>query len=50
MCYLVNELKSMPEIINIIKEDTSYDHIVNGDQKTYSECVKKKTLKDLFAI
>ena len=32
----------MPEIINIIKEDTSYDHIVNGDQKTYSECVKKK--------
>jgi hypothetical protein len=49
MCYLINQLKSMTEIINIIKEETSYDRIVNGDQKTYSECVKK-TLKDLFAI
>ena len=39
----------MMEIINIIKEETSYDCIVNGDQKTYSECVKKP-LKDLFAI
>jgi len=49
MCYLINELKSMMEIINIIKEETSYDRIVNGDQKTYSECVKK-THKDLFAV
>jgi len=46
MCYLINELKSITEII--IKEETSYDRIVNGDQKTYSECVKK-THKDLFA-
>ena len=43
MCYLINELKSMMEIINIIKEETSYDRIVNGDQKTYSECAKKPT-------
>ena len=39
----------MTEIINIFKVETSYDSIVNGDQKTYSECVKK-TLKDLFAM
>jgi len=34
MCYLINELKSMTEIINIIKDETSYDRMVNGDQKT----------------
>ena len=41
VCYLINELKSMTEIINILKEEAKYDRTVNHDQRTYSECVKK---------
>ena len=49
MCYLIYELKSMMEIINILKEETRYDRTVNRDQRTYSEC-EKKTYNDLLAI
>ena len=42
VCYLIDELKSMTEIINILKEEAKYDRTVNHDQRrTYSECVKK---------
>jgi hypothetical protein len=41
VCYLINELKSMKEIINILKEEVEYDHTVNHDKRTYSDCVKK---------
>ena len=34
MCYLINELKSMKEIINIPKEETRYDRTVSHDQRT----------------
>jgi hypothetical protein len=34
----------MMEIINIFKEEVKYDHTVNHDQRTYSECVKKPTM------
>ena len=34
MCYLINELKSMTEIINILKEETRYDRTVSHDQRT----------------
>ena len=47
--YLLNELKSMKEIINILKEEAKYDHTVNHDQKTYSESVKK-THNDLLTM
>ena len=43
VCYLVNELKSMTEIINILKEEATYDRTRNYDQRTYSECIKKPT-------
>jgi len=32
MCYLINELKPMTEIINILKEETRYNRIVNGSR------------------
>ena len=44
VCYLLNELKSMREIITILKEEAKYDHTVNHDQKTYSESVRKPTM------
>jgi hypothetical protein len=44
VCYLINELKSVKEIINILKEEVEYDHTVNHDQRTYSDCVKKPTV------
>jgi hypothetical protein len=40
VCYLINELKSMTEIINILKEEVKYDRAVNHNLKTYSDCVK----------
>jgi len=42
VCYLVDELKSMTEIINILREEVKYDRTVGHDLRTYSECVKKK--------
>ena len=45
MCYLINELKSMTEIINILKEEVKYDCAVNQDQRTYSACVKKTLIR-----
>ena len=35
VCYLINELKSMAEIINILKEEATYDRTRNYDQRTY---------------
>jgi len=47
VCYLVRELKSMTEIINILREEVKYDRTVNHNQRTYSERVKK-THSDLL--
>jgi hypothetical protein len=45
VCYLINELKSMMEIINILKEEVKYDRTVNHDQRTYSEwAIKPKVI------
>ena len=44
MCYLVNELKSMMEIINILNEEVKFGPIVKHDQSTYSGCVKEPTV------
>ena len=43
VCYLVNELKSMTEIISILQEEAKYDRTVKHDQRTYSDCIKKPT-------
>jgi len=47
VCYLVNELKSVTEIINMLQEEAKYDRTVKHDQRTYSDCIKK-TYSDLF--
>jgi len=44
VCYLVNELKSMTEIINILNKEVKYYRTVNHDQRMYSECVKEPTV------
>jgi hypothetical protein len=52
VCYLINELKSMTEIINVLKEEVKYDRAVNHDLKMYSDCEKTQndpfTASDLF--
>jgi hypothetical protein len=45
----MNEQKSMTEIINILKEEATYDQTRNCDQRTYSACIKK-AYKDLLKI
>jgi len=42
--YLVDELKSMTEIINILREEVKYDRTVSHDLRTYGERVKKPTV------
>jgi len=41
VCYLVDELNSMTEIINILREEVKYDRTVSHDLRTYGEREKK---------
>jgi len=40
VCYLVDEIKSMTEIINILREEVKYNCTVGHDLRMYSERVK----------
>jgi hypothetical protein len=44
VCYLNDELTSMTEIINVLKEEVKYVRTVNHDQRAYSERAKKPTV------